>query len=135
MHGGLSPLQHAAMNGDIEVVACLVTHGANPNLKGLYGNTPLHEAALKTTEKKLKIVDILLIAGATPNIQNDLGQTPLHFHRSNSAEQYEELAKMLIRAGAELQIADIKGNEPFDRLSEEQKGILIQYALHCRFGR
>lgn len=135
MHGGLSPLQYAAMSGDVELTACLVTNGAKPNLKGMHGNTPLHEAALNTNEKKLKIVDILLIAGANPNIQNDLGQTALHFHRGNSAEDYEELAKLLLRAGAELHLTDIKGNEPFDRLPEKLKGALIQYALRCRFGR
>ena len=135
VHGGLSPLHHAVMLEDVELVVCLITNGANPNLKGHYGNTPLHEAALNTNEKKIKILDLLLFSGANPNIQNELGQTPLHFHRGNTPEHYEQIARLLIRAGAELHISDIRGNEPLEQLAESLKGTLIQFALHCRFGR
>ena len=135
MRDGLSPLYWAVMHSSIELVACLLAHGANPNIAGPYGNMPLHEAALNLTPTKLKIADVLLIAGAQVNAQNDLGQTPLHFHKNSSPILYEKMAHLLLKAGANLHLTDIKGNEPLAKLSKERRDALIAFALFCHFDR
>ena len=132
---GLTPLLWAITKEDLELVAFLVTNGADLNKRGPYGNTPLHEAALRTTEAKLKVAELLIVAGVNVNAQNELGQTPLHFHKSNDPVLYRRLAEMLLRGGAQLHHADIKGNEPFDTLESDVKDKLIALALRCRFDR
>lgn len=132
---GLTPLLWAINQEDLELVAFLVTNGANLNKRGSYGNTPLHEASLNTSEEKLKVVEMLVVAGVNVNAQNELGQTPLHFHQSNEPGMYRRLAELLLRGGAQLHHADIKGNEPFDRLEGDIKDELITLALRCRFDR
>lgn len=132
---GLSPIHIAVAQENPELVAFLLTHGASLDKTGPYGNTPLHEAALKSNEKKLNIIEILIIGGANVNKQNELGQTPLHFHKSNEPETYKKLAALLLRAGAQLHLTDIKGNAPFDTLEPSLRDELVALALRCRFDR
>jgi ankyrin repeat protein len=43
---GCSPLHYAAKNGNLEMVKWLLERGADPNLVGSHGNTPVHMAVL-----------------------------------------------------------------------------------------
>ena len=131
---GLSPLLLASINRDVETVAFLLTHGANPMINGPYNNTPLHHIATDLTAKTLKIADLLIISGASVNAQNDLGQTPLHLHGS-AGEWYKKFARLLIKNGARLDLIDIKGNEPLEKLPEKVKEELLRFALFNLFDR
>lgn len=131
---GLSPLLLAIINRDVEIVAFLLTHGANPSINGPYNNTPLHHIATDITAKTLKIAELLIISGASVNAQNDLGQTPLHLHGA-AGEWYKKFARLMIKNGARLDLIDIKGNEPLEKLPEKVKEELLRFALFNLFDR
>ncbi len=61
---------------NIEIIKILLEHGANINLPGSKGNTPLHEAALN---KKYEICEFLLENGANQSLRNEFGILPRDF--------------------------------------------------------
>ena len=70
MDGCTSPLYVAAQNGNYEVVALLLAAGATVNLASALGITPLHAAALHSTDMlgdPAKTISMLLDAGADVN--------------------------------------------------------------------
>ena len=56
-----TPLLHAAMLGNEEVIRILLKHGANPNAKDNNGETPLSAAELSGNRQ---IIEMLIRAGA-----------------------------------------------------------------------
>jgi ankyrin repeat protein len=131
---GLSPILLTIINKDAATLVFLLTHGANPNIRDTYGNTPLHHIALNITKKTVDMAEILIIAGAHVDAQNELGQTPLHFHGKGGA-LYQKLARLLIKHGARLDLVDIKGNQPLAKLSEKVRNELMRFALLNLFDR
>ena len=131
---GLSPLTLTIINRNLEMLIYLLTQGANPNIRDVYGNTPLHQIALKITPKTLKMAEVLLIAGAQPDAQNELGQTPLHLHGACGA-WYKKFAQIIITHGARLDLIDIKGNEPLAKLPKKIHDELMRFALFNLFDR
>lgn len=78
-HSGDSLLQVAIFRRDIEEVNCLLAAGVNPNHRGEYGYTPLHNAVSLDLPD---IVEILLSAGAKISIENDDGLKPIDLAKS-----------------------------------------------------
>src|SRR5512142_2181719 len=77
-------LLFAAENTDVRLVAELLAAGADPNVKDLHGQTPLHCSidAEVEGEDELGFVGIgtthvLLAFGADPRIPTNKGETPL----------------------------------------------------------
>jgi len=68
-------LEAAALRGQIDVVASLLREGADPNVIGSQGNTPLHDASLKGNSA---VVKLLLEHGAKVDIRSKDGTLPLH---------------------------------------------------------
>lgn len=66
-------------NGDTDMVAFLLRHGADANAKNNKKVTPLHGAAW-TGHKG--VVELLLAHGADVNAKNDAGDTPLRYAES-----------------------------------------------------
>ncbi|GAB6027667.1 B-cell lymphoma 3 protein [Chamberlinius hualienensis] len=65
---GRTPLFHAVANGQEDVVAVLINHGASVNVPNYAGVTPL----IVATDKRLKTISRLLISkGATMNAKDD----------------------------------------------------------------
>ena len=91
-HGGKHGTIHgAALDGDIEAVKEFLAAATNVNVKGVFGQTPLHFAADK------EIAELLIAKGADVNAKNEDGETPL-----DDAVRYKqtEIADLLRKHGA-----------------------------------
>jgi ankyrin repeat protein len=62
----------------VGLLKLLLSHGAEVNVRGPSGDTPLHHAIQHGVAE---IVKGLLDAGADPNARNDAGQSPLDWPR------------------------------------------------------
>ena len=101
---GSTPLHHAAVSGNAEVVAVLLEAGADSMLGG-GDDTPLHWA---TTPE---VVAVLLEAGADLDAPDDNGKTPLHWAALLGTA---EVVTALLEAGADPKARDSKDKLPFD---------------------
>lgn len=70
---GDSLLHHRVRSGSVEDVKLLISRGANVNLPGDMGFTPLHSAMFRHTPD---IAEVLLAEGANPTLKNEWGDTP-----------------------------------------------------------
>lgn len=73
---GNTPLDTAAVRGNLEEVQALLEGGADPNIPCEKGATPLHDAV---GQGHIEVVRLLLKSGASPNIRSDFGGTPLEW--------------------------------------------------------
>jgi len=89
-----TPLIRAVQKGSLEIVALLITQGADPSLATPDGTTPLHEAA---RGGKLEIAQRLVDRGADVNALDGLGRPPIHFA---VAKNHLDLATYLKKHGA-----------------------------------
>lgn len=71
-----SALHLACENNKLDVVMCLVEHGAKVNVLGLDNSTPLHAAALFADTD---IISYLLKNGADPYFKNNDSDTPIDY--------------------------------------------------------
>jgi cytohesin len=81
-------LLDASKHGDINDVRKFLAEGANPNVKGDSGSTPLHNAA-KAGDPEA--VDVLLNHGADPNATDNSGSIPLHYAAQHGHERIIQL--------------------------------------------
>jgi ankyrin repeat protein len=94
---GSTPLHCAAWKGHHEVVAFLLTAGADVNAQNTnehWGTTPLHAAA---HANQAAIAELLIEHGAERDAKDLAGKTPMHhttFHKATAA------AKVLQKHGA-----------------------------------
>ena len=58
----------------LEIVKTLIDHGADVNVRGLDGDTPLHDAAVNGHEE---ITIVLIQSGGNPESENDKKETPI----------------------------------------------------------
>ena len=94
------PIVWASLNGHLDTVQVLLTHGANVNTHGgLYG-TALHAASSKGHDD---VVRLLLEHGADVNSQDGEQFTPL---RAASSQGYDEVVRLLLEHKADVNIQD-----------------------------
>jgi uncharacterized protein len=75
VNNGYTPLALAVFgNGHNKMIQLLVAHGADVNMRGITGTTPLFWAVLRDQKDDVKF---LLDHGADPNLTNAFGDTPL----------------------------------------------------------
>lgn len=91
-----TPLLAAVMVGNIENVKILLKNGANIDLKGGLGFTPLMLSILK--EKK--ITELLIKNNADINLKNDVGENALDISIS---EKKTDISKLLIEKGVDIE--------------------------------
>jgi hypothetical protein len=75
---------------DPRLVRLLIERGADPNLRGWSGFTPLHHALERG---KIEMARVLIEHGASVEVKNNDGRTPLDIA---SGEQREEIIKLLL---------------------------------------
>jgi len=88
-------LYDAAKRGDIDKVMRALEHGADPNVKGPDGYTPLHIAA---HENYSELAKVLIKYGAKVDLKDRYGNTPLHVAAYRG---HADVAKVLLESGAD----------------------------------
>ncbi|XP_039470060.1 caskin-1 [Oreochromis aureus] len=112
---GLSPLHHAALSGNKEMISLLLEAQAAVDIKDHKGMRPLHYAAWQGKTEPMKM---LLKAGSSVNGQSDEGQIPLHLSAQHG---HYDGSEMLLQHQSNPCISDAAGKTPLD--------------LACEFGR
>ena len=84
----VAPLHSAAAGSHASIVAILLEHGADPNVRQGGGFTPLHAAAQNGDRES---VEALLESGADPALANDEGRTPADLARAAGHDDLDEL--------------------------------------------
>ncbi|MBN1949017.1 MAG: ankyrin repeat domain-containing protein [Candidatus Cloacimonetes bacterium] len=106
-HRGLSPVNHAALKGNLEMVRFLSEQGADL-LRGDNENScALHNAA---AQNHFEVVRFLVEQGVDINIQDDNDTTPMIFA---VVHDNPEMISYLLEQGADPAIANINGNTAF----------------------
>jgi hypothetical protein len=98
----------------------LLIHGANPNARNKYGDTPLHYASSST-----KLVTILLAHGVFIDARNNKGETPLW--DAASGNQSSNVVSLLLDAGADPYIQANDGRTAFDVATPEALKVLRSF--------
>ena len=109
---GMGPIHHACLEGELEIVECLLQHNADPSLQDIEGWTPLHIAA---ATHNYELTVRLLAMGADPCVCNHDEETA-----SEVAEQ-EDVLSLLNTATIAAQAAT-DGEE--DDSQEEEANLL-----------
>jgi ankyrin repeat protein len=104
---GVTALNYAVANGQIDVVNTLVKARADVNAPSESGEPPLLIAAQYA---QLEAAQILLAAGANVNCMDRREQTPLHWAARKGSE---DVGMLLIKNGASIQIKNCAGYTPY----------------------
>lgn len=115
-----SVLHYAAMMGNSKAIEDLLALGANINLPGNGGQTPLL-TAIKSNDQSLETVRLLVENGADVNRGDVSGWTPLHEACSKGDL---ELVKYLVSKGADKSLRNKDGATPFAVIPEERKDLM-----------
>ena len=103
-----TPMDRAAFDGQVAVMAVLLNRGATVVTKSYWGRTPLHEAA---SRGHIEAVRLLLRRGAEVNAVDEIGnnRTPLHeaMYSGNS-----DMVKLLLLYGATVEHRNNWGATP-----------------------
>ncbi|XP_041479757.1 uncharacterized protein LOC121427431 [Lytechinus variegatus] len=112
-------LHEAVHFGDTNLVESALEDGANPNSIGLYGWSPMHEAA---SNGDTEVLDLLIQFKGDPNCSDDLeGCTPVHYA---AREGHTDCLRALLKAGGHHDTENNGGKSPLDEASEECRPIL-----------
>ncbi|XP_061684951.1 caskin-1-like isoform X2 [Syngnathoides biaculeatus] len=120
---GLSPLHHAALSGNKEMISLLLEAQAAVDIKDNKGMRPLHYAAWQGKTEPLKM---LLKAGSSVNGQSDEGQIPLHLSAQHG---HYDGSEMLLQHQSNTCISDMAGKTPLDLACEFGRVAVVQLLL------
>ncbi|KAG7315581.1 hypothetical protein KOW79_020447 [Hemibagrus wyckioides] len=121
---GFSALHHAALNGNVELIALLLESQAVVDIKDQKGMRPLHYAAW---QGKCEPMKMLLKAGSSVNSQSDEGQIPLHL---SSQHGHYDGSEMLLQHQSNPCIRDHAGKTPLDLACEFGRVSVVQLLLN-----
>ena len=97
---GCTPLIHAAMIGDINVMKFLIDAGADVNRNDCKGNTAL---LISSQQDRSDIVKLLINSGADVNIPDKTGKTALMMA---SEQGNDNMIVVLLKSGADVNTVD-----------------------------
>ena len=106
---GMTPLHHAAMGGNADLINCLVDKGAKLELKNAEAKTPLLLAAMRD---RRDAVDVLLKRGAALETRDDYLRTALILCARERGQA--ATGRVLIEAGANVNTVDKFGDSALD---------------------
>jgi uncharacterized protein len=119
LNSGGSPNRylHAAINaGSIDSVKVMLDRGANVNLPGDEGVTPLMTAARVTYRGGIEMTELLIKRGANVNARASRGSTALMYASWGVAEHYQDeyvrVVRLLIKNGAKVNVKNKMGDTP-----------------------
>ncbi|WP_342262895.1 ankyrin repeat domain-containing protein [Spiroplasma endosymbiont of Dromius quadrimaculatus] len=126
---GLSPLNGAIMDDNLEIVKLLLAHGADANAQTSEDNgklTPLYIAAQR--DCSLEIVEELINNGADVNVTDKNGDIPLHNAISND---HEAITKLLIEKSANVNKINLFGKTPLLNATFQSNNIdIVKHLLN-----
>ncbi|XP_072772442.1 caskin-1 isoform X3 [Nerophis lumbriciformis] len=120
---GLSPLHHAALSGNKDLISLLLEAQAAVDIKDNKGMRPLHYAAWQGKTEPMKM---LLKAGSSVNGQSDEGQIPLHLSAQHG---HYDGSEMLLQHQSNTCISDSAGKTPLDLACEFGRVTVVQLLL------
>ncbi|MGV3524873.1 MAG: ankyrin repeat domain-containing protein [Candidatus Sericytochromatia bacterium] len=127
--GGYTPLMEAAVSGHPDIVEILLAAGADPLLKGTYGDTALSLACHDSSTPDavaLQIVQQLLAQGAQPDPVNDAGKSPLMYAAKDG---HLEIVKLLAAKGASLHRRDAEGKTVLSHALSRNNPSVVSFLL------
>jgi uncharacterized protein len=115
--GSVNDYLHSAINaGAIDAVKMMLDRGANVNLVGEDGITPVMLSAKLTYRVGVKMTQLLIDKGANVNAKASRGSTPLMFGTlcvaNHYQDEYVKVTRLLIKSGAKVNIKNNKGDTP-----------------------
>ncbi len=124
---GFQPLGLAAFFGHTEIVAYLLSQGADPQIAS---NNPMKVMPLHSAVagQNLEIARLLLEHGAPVNVSQSEGFSPLHGAAQNGQV---EMVELLIQFGAVVDARDVEGKTPL-KLAEIEEHTAIVELLRSR---
>jgi hypothetical protein len=127
------PLVVALAGKHFQTAELLRLSGADPDVQGYEGNTPLHSAA---SYGDVKMVQALLNLGADVNIRNNKSSSPLNYMslgRSGGVPNYPQLlanvARLLIDCGADINTRNDEGQTPLHTATNMERIEVIRVLL------
>ncbi|MFJ5423623.1 ankyrin repeat domain-containing protein [Wolbachia endosymbiont of Drosophila barbarae] len=120
---GMTPLHHAAANGDVKTAKYLIDDGANVDAQDKGRHTPLHYAAAYGC---VEIAEYLVVNEANVNAQDKDGHTPLHYAAIHG---YVEIAEYLIDNGADVDAQDKDGVTPLHYAAVHGYVEIVKYLI------
>jgi ankyrin repeat protein len=111
-------LLHAVVFAEqVDAVYLLLSRGADPNVRGWRGQTPLHLAIVYegTSNCRMEAIRLLLKHGADPNARDEHGKTPLHYAAEHCMP---DLVELLLKHGADPNARDAEGRTPLHMVFE-----------------
>jgi uncharacterized protein len=108
---------HSAINaGSIDAVRMMLARGANVNLVGEDGITPVMLSAKLTYRVGVKMTQLLIDKGANVNAKASRGSTALMFGTlcvaNHYQDEYVKVTRLLIKSGAKVNVKNNKGDTP-----------------------
>jgi len=125
----LTPLHHATVKRDVELVKSLLEEGADVDSRDKTGRTALHIAA---SAGHIDIVKLLLAKGARLDIRDNAGRAPIHYGAeglyggANPQKWSVEMVRLLMDAGADINVQDDIGWTPLHYAARGFKQYLIE---------